>query len=97
MVDKNVPLNRLVLRVQKWLIEPALKGLRLILKMKNAILFAEFSKQRIKRGARARGWAPRAFELKELIQKFAFQTFCHQSRRAARDIRGGSEIRLESL
>ena len=47
-----------------------------------------------KRGAPIFEPTLRAFELKELIQKFAFQTFCPQSRCAARHIRGGSEMRL---
>ena len=50
--------------------------------------------QQIHKGWRVGAGENRAFELKELIQKFAFQTFCHQSRRAARHSRGGSEEKL---
>ena len=116
MVDKNVPLNRLGLKSQDWLIEPDLEGLTDNFKplhlsknkgwrvgagksapaliMIPPILFIKMPFRKTKRGAPIFARPPRAFELKELIQKFAFQTFCPQNRHIARISRGGSEMRL---
>ena len=119
VVDKNVPLNRLGLKSQDWLIEPDLEGLTDNFKplhlSKNKgwrvgagksapalviippILFIKMPFRKTKRGAPIFARPPRALELKEFIQNFAFQAFCPQSRRTARHIRGGSEMKLEAL